>query len=153
MDILTIKKIVDGTAGDLGKDFSFTVNIEGAGSGEDFTWAKDGVEQTPMSRTGGIFTLKNDEKVEIAIPVGVTVTVTEVPEEYTSSIKIDDGDYEEVNSKTFTFLSSTTVTVKNKLDMVVPTGIYIGIVTAVVLIIATVGCVIYVRRRRKQKYS
>lgn len=153
MDILTIEKKVDGSGGDLGKDFSFTVNIQGAGSGEDFTWAKDGVEQTPMSRTGGTFTLKNDEKVEIAIPVGVTVTVTEVPEEYTSSFKIDDGDYEDVDSKTFTFLSSTTVTVKNKLDMVVATGVYIGIVTAVVLIIATLVTVIWIRRKRKLKYS
>ncbi len=150
VEILTIEKKVDGAIGDISKDFDFTINISGAGTGDNFVWAKDGVEQTPMARTGGTFKLKNSEKVEIALPVGVVVTVTEDPKEYDAVFQLGDGQDEDIVTKTFTFTESTKLTVTNTLDFLVPTGVFIGIIVATVLLILTsITIVVYTRRRRR----
>ena len=150
--VLTIEKKVDGTGGDREKQFKFNIAIEGAGSGENFAWSKNGIEQTPMSRTGGSVWLKHNDKVEIALPEGVTVTVTELNELYTSSFKLDDGAVENVTEKSFVVNDDTKLCVTNTLDLVVPTGAKIFLLfTIVALIIALVTVAVTYKKRKVKR--
>jgi hypothetical protein len=150
METLTIKKFVEGVAGDQNEDFTFTIAIQGAGEGEGFTWAKNGVEQTAMARTGGTFTLKHNDRVDIALPPGVTVTVTESNGEYEPVFKLgEDGEGEDSNTITFEFTESTTLEVTNTRDGIVPTGVFERLAAIILLLIASATTFVVFKRKRR----
>lgn len=152
LKMLTIEKYVDGAFGDKGRDFNFTVKVEGAGDGEGFVWAKNGEQQTAMPRTGATFTLRHQESVEIALPVGVTVTVSEENGEYTPSCRLGDGAAEAVNRKKITFTDAATLTFTNTLNGEIATGIASTFGRAVMLIVIPmlpIGMILYQKRRKK----
>ncbi len=149
LETLTVKKRVDGNAGSRDKDFTFTVTISGAGEGDGFVWAKNGEAQPElMPRTGGTFTLKHNDNVDIVLPAGVTVTVTEDYGDYTPSFKLDDGESEDITSKTFTEHSQLIVT--NTLNMIVPTGVFLGIIIPLAFLLSAFAVIVFILYRKKR---
>ena len=153
MDVLTIVKEVTGSFGNKNRDFSFTVDIAGAGEGENFVWAKNGTELSPLPRTGGTFTMKHHDRIEILLPTDVTVTVTEERSVYRTTFKLGEGEAESGYSKAFPFTEAVTLLVTNRLDGDIATGISVfGRKSAVLVVIplASLSAVIYMKRRRKR---
>ena len=151
--LLTIEKQVSGAFGNKEREFTFTVEITDAGDGDAFVRAKNGEEQTAMPGTGTTFTMKHNDRVEISLPAGVGVTVTEDNEEYTASMKLDSQESIEGNTISFTFSGSDVLTVTNILDGTVPSGLSSNIRTALALIalpLLPVGCILYCKRRRRK---
>ncbi len=151
VETLTIEKKVAGTGANMDTEFTFTVSINGAGDGEGFVWAKNGVEQPLMSRTGGVFTMKHKDRVDIALPPGVSITVTDDPGEYTSGFKLGEGPEEETDTKTFVLAESTKLLVTNTLDAIVATGITNKVIAVVAGFITTTVIVATLIYRRKRK--
>ena len=154
LSILTIRKKVEGSFGNKTKDFIFNVNISGAESDEGYAWAKNGEEQTAMPVTGGTFTMKHNDKIEIALPSGVQVTVTEDNEEYSTTFSIDNAETVSGNSIIFTFNDSAELIVTNTLNGVVATGITSSIARSVLLVIVPIlpiSIILCCKRRRKQQ--
>lgn len=152
LNFLTIEKKVAGSFGSRSKEFSFTVEVSGAVEGEGLAWAKNGEEQSAMPLTGGDFTLKHDDKVEIVLPAGVTVTVREDSDGYTPSYKLGGEAAQSGNSVTFEFTGSTELVFTNSLNGEVPTGLDSTVRTSLILIAAPaalIGFVMYRRRRRR----
>lgn len=106
-----------------------------------------------MPRTGASFTLHHLESVEIALPVGVTVTVSEENGEYTPSCRLGTGTAESVNRKKLTFTDTTTLAFTNTLNGEIATGIPSTFGRAVMLIVIPmmpIGMILYLKRRRKR---
>ena len=125
----------------------------GADEGDAFTWAKNGEEQTGMPRTGGTFTMKHEDRIEIALPTNVTVKITEDNGEYTTSFKLGEQPASNGNSITFDFTDATKLIVTNTLNGEVATGIASTIGTAIALTaipILPIGYALYFKRRRKK---
>lgn len=153
LTLLTIEKQVNGAYGNKDRDFSFTIEITGADEGDAFTWAKNGEEQTGMPRTGGTFTMKHEDRIEIALPTNVTVKITEDNGEYTTSFKLGEQPASNGNSITFDFTDATKLIVTNTLNGEVATGIASTIGTAIALTaipILPIGYALYFKRRRKK---
>lgn len=151
LKLLTVEKKVGGPFGNRNKDFDFTIEITGAGDGEPLVWSKNGEEQTPMPRTGGSFTMKHDDKIEIALPENVTVKVTEANEDYSTSFKLGNEDSHLGSSYTFEFTDSVELVVTNTLSGEVATGVSSTFARAFALLIIPaipLGIIIYRRRRR-----
>ncbi len=155
LTLLTIHKQVNGAFGNKDQDFSFTIEVSGAGEGEDFIWAKNGEEQTAMPRTGGIFTMKHDDRVEIALPIGVQVKITEDNGEYTTSFKLSGHSSVSGDNITFEFTEETALTVTNTIDGEIPTGISSTFKRALALTVIpaiSAGILLCCKRRRKRAY-
>jgi hypothetical protein len=119
---LTLTKTVTGNFGNKKKDFSFTLTVEGAAEGAVYEWTKNGVNQPSLS-SGGTFTMRHGDEVIIYLPPGAKVTVTESNENYTTTFKLNSGQPESGNSKTFTMGDDSTLAVTNTLNVNVATGI------------------------------
>lgn len=151
---LTISKQVKGAFGNKNQEFDFTVTITGAGEGAGFVWAKNGEQQDLMPRTGGTFTLRHSDKVEISLPIGVEVTVEEVCTDYSQQIVLNDGEPEDKSSTTFTFTDSTDIVVINTLEGSVATGITLTFVrsaTLALLPMMMIAAFVYRRKKRKNE--
>lgn len=149
---LAIDKRVEGTFGSRHKDFTFTVSISGGGTNAVYEWTKNSVKQPNMGASG-TFTMRHGDRVVIALPVGVEVTVTEANEDYETTFSLNSGEAEACNSKTFTISGPTNLLVVNSLSGSVATGIVSSVGTAAVLMLAPLfpmGMVMYCRRRRRR---
>ncbi|MBQ1616200.1 MAG: hypothetical protein II086_02990, partial [Ruminococcus sp.] len=120
--LLTVKKIVSGSAGDYSREFTFTLTVDSAEPTDGFEWMKNTVTQNTQLHSGDTFTLKHGDEVVIAVPAEVYLTVSEQNQEYTASFKLDDGQSQAVNTMTFSITDDATLEVTNTLGMVVPTG-------------------------------
>lgn len=155
MELLTINKKVVGALGDRSKEFTFTLTIEGADPDDSFIWAKNGTQQEDnMSYMGGTFTMKHNDRVEIALPAGVNVTVSEESGEYSSSFKL--GDYDPITGSMikFEFTESQDLMVTNTLNGVITTGVSSTAARAIALVgipMISFGTVLWYRRKRKGK--
>ncbi len=138
--LLTVKKIVSGSAGDYSREFTFTLTVDSAEPTDGFEWMKNTVTQNTQLHSGDTFTLKHGDEVVIAVPVEVDLTVSEQNQEYTASFKLDDGQSQAVNTMTFSLTDDATLEVTNTLGMVVPTGVmnYIIIPTLSLIIIFSI---------------
>ncbi|MDO4863738.1 MAG: SpaA isopeptide-forming pilin-related protein [Ruminococcus sp.] len=154
LQTLTIEKVVEGSFGNMAQDFDFTVKVENAGDGEDFKWAKNGEEQKElMPRTGGTFTMRHSDRVEIALPADVEVTVSEDGAGYEQTFRLGDSEPVKKSKLSFEFTESEKLTVTNRLDGDVATGIPLTFgnslaITAFPMIM--VGYIMYRRRRRTE---
>ena len=156
LETLTIEKKVEGAFGNKDKAFGFTIAVDGAENEDGLIWAKNGEEQSPMTKTGGTFTLKHDDSVEIVLPVNVTVTVSEDNEEYKTTFRLDNEAAESVTSKEFTFTGSMKLVVTNTLDGEIATGISSSLPRAISLVFVPmlpIGMILYFKRKRKWAYK
>lgn len=138
--LLTVKKIVSGSAGDYNREFTFTLTVDSADPTDGFDWMKNTVTQNTQLHSGDTFTLKHGDEVVIAVPAEVDLTVSEQNQEYTARFKLDDGQSQAVNTMTFSLTDDATLEVTNTLGMVVPTGVmnYIIIPTLSLIIIFSI---------------
>ena len=121
---LTITKTVEGNMGNKYKDFPFTISVEGADGTEEYSWSKNGVEQGEKLKSGSTFLMRNDDTVIIILPKNSVVTITEQNEDYKTKFKLNGGDEEEVNEKTFSLTNDNVeLNVTNIRSAVLPTGI------------------------------
>jgi hypothetical protein len=85
---LTISKTVAGNAGDVEKDFEFTITLNGSGAAGTYNYTGEGVPDGTI-KSGGTVSLSHGESITITgIPEGTTYTVTETDyswEGYTST--------------------------------------------------------------------
>lgn len=152
MEFLTIEKKVGGAFGNRSKEFSFTVTVDNSGESEGYIWAKNGEEQTKMPKTGCKFTMKHNDRVEIALPKNVSVTVSEKNEGYSSSFRLGEEAAEETDNVSFVFSGETHLLVTNTLDGEVNTGIAGTLGRSFMLVILPVipvGMIYYFKKRRK----
>lgn len=135
------------------KDFNYVVSYtQGAGENDEFVWAKNGEEQTKMSHSGGEFTMKHGDVVEIALPQGVDVKVTEKKSEYKTTFRLGDEQDKAENSVQFTFTDSTTLVVTNTLNGNVAAGLSSPLARAVIIICVSAACIGYILcRKRKER--
>jgi fibro-slime domain-containing protein len=146
--LLTVKKIVSGSAGDYSREFTFTLTVDSAEPTDGFEWMKNTVTQNTQLHSGDTFTLKHGDEVVIAVPAEVDLTVSEQNQEYTASFKLDDGQSQAVNTMTFSITDDATLEVTNTLGMVVPTGVmnYIIIPTLSLIIIFSITAAVILWR-------
>ena len=52
---LTVSKTVEGTFGDKNREFTFTLDVDGATDGESYAWSKNGEAQSNRLHSGGSF--------------------------------------------------------------------------------------------------
>ena len=75
--ILTITKTVKGSFGSNDKDFTFTLNVDGADASEEYVWTKNGTVQAEELHPNGTFSMKNGDEVSIVLPINSDITITE----------------------------------------------------------------------------
>ena len=138
--LLTVKKIVSGSAGDYNREFTFKLTVDSANPTDGFDWMKNTVTQNTQLHSGDTFTMKHDDEVIIAVPPDVDLTVTEQNQEYSASFTLNDGQPKRTNTMTFSITDDATLEVTNTLGMVVPTGVmnYIIIPTLSLIIIFSI---------------
>ena len=95
-------------------------------------------------------TLRDGDTVVIELPVGETVSFTELNGEYDTTFQLGDSAPESGIRKSFVVVDSATVTVVNTLDGIVPTGVGSGLPGAVTAIAAGAGVNFLARRRRRK---
>ena len=125
--ILTVRKLVSGGSADPDQRFTFTLALENANPSDTYEWYKNGVAQSEGIHSGDTFDLKNNETVEVSVPQGSVVTVSESSGAYTTSFKLNDAEAQETRSLNFTVEDDTTLVVTNTLEHIVPTGVIINI--------------------------
>lgn len=122
--ILTVRKVVSGSAADTDLEFAFTLTVEGADPTDAYDWLKNSVAQSEGIHSGDTFYLKHNETVEIAVPQDSDVTISEQSGEYTASFKLNDTSPQETNSLNFTVEDDTMLLVTNTLGFIIPTGVF-----------------------------
>lgn len=152
LEFLTIEKKVGGSFGNRSKEFSFTVAVEGFGGSEGYIWAKNGEGQTEMPKNGCKFTMKHNDRVEIALPKKVSVTVSEKNEGYSSSFRLGSEAAEETDNVSFVFSGETHLLVTNTLDGDINTGLAGTLGRSLVLVMlpmVPVRIIFYYKRRKR----
>ncbi len=147
--LLTIRKTVSGSAGELDRDFTFTFNVDSGAPSDDYDWMKNSVKQSTNLQSGDTFTLKHGDEVVIAVPVNTELTLTEQNGEYTAHFKLDDGQEQATNTMTFTITDDAVLEVVNSLGMIVPTGIDNNIAVAVSAMLLVAAFIVGLTLRRK----
>lgn len=122
--VLTVRKVVTGSSFDTEQQFTFTFTVDGAAPSDVYEWYKNGVAQSEGLHSGDNFYLKHDEYVEISVPQGASVTVSEQSGNYTTTIQLDDDPEENTRTKTFTVEDDSTLVVTNTVNQIVPTGVF-----------------------------
>lgn len=148
--LLTVKKIVSGSAGDYSREFTFTLTVDSAEPTDGFEWMKNTVTQNTQLHSGDTFTLKHGDEVVIAVPAEVDLTVSEQNQEYTASFKLDDGQSQAVNTMTFSLTDDATLEVTNTLGMVVPTGVMNNIILPILSAGLTMALVTFIMRKKRK---
>ena len=146
--LLTVKKIVSGSAGDYSREFTFTLTVDSAEPTDGFEWMKNTVTQNTQLHSGDTFTLKHGDEVVIAVPADANLTISEDNLDYYTTFQLDDGQSQAVNTMTFSLTDDATLEVTNTLGMVVPTGVmnYIIIPTLSLIIIFSITAAVILWR-------
>ena len=149
---LTITKTVDGNFGNKMKEFTFTLDVEGASEQDAYIWSLNGVKQDTDLRSGGTFTMRHNDVVRIAFPTGTKVTVREDNKEYAASFKLNEEEAKNTNTMKIEMTADSILAVTNSLEGIVPTGIHLDFVNlALMAMLFLCGVVIFYRRSRKRK--
>ncbi len=144
---VTIEKKVTGNLGDHTKQFAFEVQSSlPMEAGANYTLSVDKLIAT--------FSLAHNKKVTLRVPVGATLTITEILEESsgyeTPDITVGGKAVEE--GYLVTDVNTQTITVTNRKDVVIDTGIVLDALPYVVLLgIVAVGAILLLRRRRRRE--
>lgn len=138
-----VKKIIEGNAADLTKEFTFTITINGS-KGEKYT-VKNG-ETTAIITSGTPYEvdLGNNETVEIyGLSASDTYTVTEDAEGYTSTGTVEEA--------TAIGKEDKNIEVTNTKTQVIPTGIIENVAPfALALVVGGSFAVIYFKKNRQE---
>lgn len=148
---LTVTKTVQGNFGNINKDFTFTLTVEGASDADEYEWSKNGILQKVKLRSGETFTLKHNDTCMIVLPKGKNVTVYENSENYTASFRLGAAAAETVNTKTFTLDNDITLAVTNTLNGILPTGVKMNIPVFLFMIVGSLTAVLFILYRKKLK--
>ena len=156
---LTITKNVTGSLGDRTKEFTFTLTVEGAKVTDEYAWSKNGVAQDTLLHNNSTFTLKHGDVVKIMLPRNKDITIQENDSDYSVSMKLDDADATEVNTKTtFQISEDATLAVTNNRDGVVQTGVFRLINASACVILSAVCLIVFLsilllRTRKKGPWA
>ena len=147
---LTVTKTVTGNVGDTSKDFDFTIKL----------WTLDGEDEIPyvldaavlaeqgLTKTdvNGVYSYKmsHEDSIKLTLPYGVHYTITEDGEDYTTTILVTDDNGEEILSARDTTVTNfmdrdQTVSVTNTLNAAIPTGVNIGRILSIVMLMGLAG--------------
>ena len=138
---LTITKTVTGSLGDKTKEFVFTLTVEDAEASDEYAWTINGVEQALPLHNLSTFTLKHGDVVKIMLPVKKDITIRENNLDYSVSMKLDDADATEGNTKTFRIYEDSTLAVTNDRNTIVPTGVF-NLMNVIPCVIIAVICLL-----------
>ena len=150
MSNLTITKAVRGSIGSKTKEFTFTLEIEGADNAAEYSWTKNKVEQEVKLKNHGTFTLKDSDIVTILLPNNSHITITEDSEGYDAEFKLGEDAAEHVKEKTFNLTEDTELNVTNTLNGILPTGINANFSAVAVVFLSIFVCVAFVLNRKKK---
>ena len=158
---LSLKKVVDGTMGDMGRTYNFTINFEGPANAsfkmgeETITLNNAGIGSTNIGLTNGSMKTIN------GIPSTVKYTVVEninKNDGYTVSYKVNDN---AVDSTTDAISVSTSkqemgkadnaVVCTNLKNAVTPTGIAMTVAPYILMVaVAGIFAILFLRRRHEE---
>ena len=153
LEFLTIEKKVVGAYGNRNKEFTFTLNVDNPQNSDGYQWAKNGEEQAVMPKTGCKFTMRHNDRVQIALPKNVSVTVSEKNEHYKSTFKRDDDEAKQTDNMSFEFVGETKLVVTNRLDGDIATGIAGTVGRSLLLVLIPVlplGMAVWSKRRKRR---
>lgn len=155
---LKVTKNVTGNQGQTGKDFEFTLKVDGA-DGEQYyvVFADNRTPITLVSGTAATITLSDDQSVTIyGLSEDDAYTVTETPytsEGYKTTYKIDNGSAVTGNKANGTISADTTVTFENNKNVDTPTGIVAAYAPYILMVVvAGAAVVLFLRRRNRAEF-
>lgn len=152
-------KTISGNQGDKNKRFKFTLNITGANPGTYHIIAND-VTGNPTSITVGTngtatgeYSLTDGSTVKvIGLNKGAVCTVTEDPDDYTATHRLDRGNAVSGNSSgNVTLDSDHSVAFTNTRDGIIPTGIIMTIAPFAIGICVFGAVFIFIICRKKRR--
>ncbi|HHJ8697780.1 TPA: QVPTGV class sortase B protein-sorting domain-containing protein, partial [Streptococcus pyogenes] len=161
---LVVKKEVTGNTGDKTKNFKFQLLLKenayfSAGQKVSVTITSEKASEVTTATIGQplIFELKHNEQLKLdKLPVGITYQIDETSknsDSYTTTATIQEGEQSQnsyvLNSDKETDKSPDIITVTNKRDTQVPTGVVGTLAPFAVLSIVAIGGVIYITKRKK----
>ena len=151
---LAITKTVEGSMGNYGEEFNFTVSLPGdAADKYNAQYEKEGSEPVPTTLTGG-------SNINIKLSHGETLRIYGLISGYEYTITEDDygskgytTTIEDVSGRTLTEeydSSDKDISVVNTRAAVSPTGLIMDIAPYVLLVVvAAAGCFVFLRKRRE----
>ena len=152
---LTVKKTVSGSMGNKAKDFAFTFETK-TGDTQEYKYElthSDSTKTTGTIRHGGTFYLSHGEEIKITLPQNTKTKITELPVEsdgYVTTLQVDGGTAETVNSKEITITKDTVFHFTNTKDGLIPTGVWMPLGTMIFLaLICLAGGLFSMWRARK----
>ena len=150
-DGVLIRKIVEGDMANQYEDFVFTV-VQ-APQGQTFVWKKNGVEQPTQIGIGDTFTLRHGEYVQIFIPEGTLLRISEANDTYQTTWKLNGETLTADQSNTVGFSDVGVLEVTNTRTSVAPTGFRMPVTAfAVVLIFGIAFCIVlHVQKKRENR--
>ena len=152
---ISITKKVSGNMGERDKEFGFILTLKkgSASYTEAISAKKNGTDVAiSITPTNGeyLFTLKDNETIELIIPYGLEYSVSEKSEAgYEVDIEVTQGNAGTDGSLTGTLNSDVSATFTNTKNIDAPTGITRAVVPFAVMVIIALGAVVtFVVRRR-----
>ena len=154
---VTIKKVVKGNMGDPNKSFSFTVTLtDGTMTAGEYTAADGSVEYTVSEGGTKIsFSLSHDQSVILQnVPLDAKLTVTEngadAYEVKIDGVKVKDKGQEGSASKEITVTEGKTITVENRNEATIDTGIVTDSIPYILLLtMAVIGAGVLLLNKRR----
>ena len=150
--LLEVTKTIAGNMGNKNEKFDFTFFT----SDDDtlsYEWTLNDINQENLLKSGDTFTLGHGDKVVVNIPKDTEVTITEKDSrEYKTSVKVDDGEPEEVMSKTVTMDADKTIEFINTKKGVIPTGVWMSYTALILLgLMALIGVIFFSKKRTRRQ--
>lgn len=149
---LTVEKQVTGNMGDHNKEFTFTMKLlkDGRAYIQPLSYMK-GEESGTLTATNDsyTFTLKDTEKIAIAIPFGCSYDIMEENADYDVSIKVGDGEPANNNIVNGTANSDTGIVFTNTKNIVPPTGVSKGTGAYMAMFFCGLGAAAVFGRRKR----
>ena len=152
-------KTISGNQGDKNKRFSFTLTITGANPGT-YPIIANNVTDNPTSITVGTsgtatgeYSLTNGSTVKVVgLNAGAVCTVTENPDDYTATHKLDTGEENSgADSGAVTLNSDHSVAFTNTRNGIIPTGIIMTIAPFAIGICVFGAVFIFIICRKKRR--
>lgn len=149
---VTVSKHVTGGLGDKDKDFEFTVTVKQGDANANFT-----IGETSYTGTA-TFTLSDGQHVELVVPVGSTVTVTETDYTgehggYTTTYTVNNGTKQDGWEAVLTAqVGDNTIAFKNHKEASPDTGVLLDSLPYVLILaaVAVAAVLMFARKRRNR---
>ena len=152
---LKVKKNVSGSMGNKAKNFAFTFETKSEDTVK-YNYVLtlfDGTSSTGTIQHGDTFYLSHGDEIKFTLPQNTKVKITESSEEsegYVTTLQVDAGAAETVNSKEITITKDTEFLFTNTRDGLIPTGVWMPLGTMILLaLICLVGGLFSMWRARR----